>query len=112
MRTDVGVAAWHAVVPALVRQSWPAPHAVPHAPQLLRSEVRSAHESDGPGSQSIWLAGHAHVPVSQRADGPQTVPHAPQLVGSLLVSVQLAPHAICPGGQERVHMADRPEASS
>lgn len=80
---------------------WPEAQALPHAPQLVGSLVRSSHplaQSDSGGMQ-----GEKQVPRLQISPGPQRTPQAPQLAGSMRVSVQLAPQALSGRVQAATH---------
>ena len=71
-------------------QGSPAPHALPHAPQLSGSLSVCTHASP----QRVVPAGQAHLPVTQISVGVHAAPHAPQLSGSTLVSTHALPHAV------------------
>jgi hypothetical protein len=61
-----------------------APQAMPHAPQLSRSVVRSRHTPE----QFISLTAHetTHIEPEHTCPAPQAMPHAPQFARSLVRS--------------------------
>jgi hypothetical protein len=69
------------------------PHASPHAPQLLASDVRSAQVLP----QVARLDGHWHTPLVQLPPL-QEFPHVPQLLASDVRVAQVVPHAEVPLG--------------
>lgn len=72
----------------------PAPHGVPHVPQLVLLLFRSTQAP--PQFISPGLQPAAHCPALHTMP-PQLVPQPPQLFGSELMSAQPVLHAIWPG---------------
>jgi hypothetical protein len=70
----------HAVVQCPVEQTWPAAHALPHAPQFFGSLAVFTHDAPHLVSPEV----HAQAPPEQTPPLPQLTPQAPQLLGSLL----------------------------
>jgi len=87
-----GQEAEHEAEAPLATQNKPAPHAVPHAPQLAVSVVRLTHLPP----QLVSPAPHTQLLAEHCCPLPHAFPHAPQLLGSLLVATQLLPHSDCP----------------
>ena len=82
----------HAVTHAPLEHTWPAPHAVPQAPQLAASSLRRTQVLP----QRVVPEGQLHVPLLQVPPLPHTLPQAPQLLGSTCVKVHASPHWVCP----------------
>jgi hypothetical protein len=61
-------------------------HVAPQAPQLRASVARSAHTL--PVAQSVFPAGHAHVPSLQTPFAAHAVAHDPQCARSLRTFTQ------------------------
>jgi hypothetical protein len=80
------------------------PQALSHAPQWAALVATSTHE---PSHNEPWP--QAHAPFVQTAPGTQTVPQAPQFWGSVVRSVQAAPHVVNPEAQLVAH---RPPAQT
>jgi hypothetical protein len=79
-------------------QTCPEAQALPHLPQLRRSDCRLTQDPE----QSVWPLGQdpsvLHLPEAQGWPEGQTLPQEPQLLASLLVLVQVPEHRTCPGG--------------
>jgi hypothetical protein len=74
-------------------------HAVPHAPQLLKSLLVSTHLS----LQFVIPAGHEHVPFVHTPPAGHLLVQAPQLLVLLERSMQALPQFVWPGGHSVVH---------
>jgi hypothetical protein len=74
-------------------QTKPTPQAFPQVPQSVALVFVSMHASP----QRVWPAGHTHAPPEHEVPMAQTFPQVPQL-RLVVLSVQLAPQAIVPGG--------------
>ena len=73
-------------------QSWPDAHVVPHAPQLLLSELNVTQRP----LHAICPVGHLgpQVPAEQTSPAVHVTPHIPQFIGSDRRSTQLAPQRL------------------
>src|SRR5690349_8335875 len=74
--------------------TWPAPQALPQAPQLATSVM--VLEQAIP--QAMSGGGHAQPPLTQVWVPPHTLPHEPQLAASLLGFTQAPPQGAVPTG--------------
>lgn len=79
-----------------LRQDWPAPHTVPHEPQLFPSVC--VFEQVPPQLVGVWLE-QMQLPPEQTRLLPQLTEHMPQLALSVLRLAQLLPHAVYPDAQ-------------
>jgi hypothetical protein len=70
-------------------QTWPSPQAVPQAPQLAPSSVRSTHLP----AQAVVPSRQAQLPPVQTESVPQTFPHAPQFASSESSAMQAPPQS-------------------
>lgn len=77
-------------------EAHPPMHACPHVPQLFALLVVSTHRP----LQSIWLAGHLQVELTQLVPPVQTCVHMPQLLLSFDVLTQVDVHRV---GVDPVH---------
>ncbi len=73
------------LVHAPLTHAWPAPQAVPHAPQFWKLICVSTHWLP----QAVVPVGQAHFPAMQVRPLPHWVPQAPQFELLLEVSTQL-----------------------
>ena len=80
----------------------PAPHVVPHAPQLALSVCRFAQLAPHTVSPAPQFG--RHVPAEHAWPAGQCVPHAPQLWSSVRRFTHSVPHAVCPAGHDTLHI--------
>ena len=88
---------WH----RLAAHVLPPVHALPHAPQLALSEVRSTH----PPAQADSPVVHVPVQTPEVQSGVlplQAVPHLPQLATLVVKSTHAPLHNVVPAGQTHV----------
>jgi hypothetical protein len=83
-------------------QIWPGEHAMPQAPQLFTSFLRSAQYVAVPvDGHAVSIAGQlsAHRDDEHSIPGPHATPHAPQFTGSRCTSTHDPPQSVSPVGQ-------------